>query len=250
MRIRHENMAKFLFPTFLIVITSSHFACSQVFKTFKNQKPPPVINNVASYVNSIRADSSKVLVSLQQFIPQLVIDLKYATKNNFIHKVLYTNSEAFARSPTATALKNINAELNKMGLGLKVYDAYRPYSVTKEMWKLVHDDRYTANPAKGSGHNRGAAVDVTLVNLSTGAELAMPTTFDNFTEKAHHDYMNLPKEVLDNRQLLKTTMEKHGFVALSTEWWHYSLPNAATRFELLDLSFEQLKKLKRHWLLF
>lgn len=244
MQMRHENRVKFLFPTFLIVITSSHFACSQVFKPSEKPKPPYVINNVASYVNSIETDSSKWLVPLQDFVPQLVIDLKYSTKNNFTGTILYNNAEAFARLPAAIALKNINAQLNKIGLGLKIFDAYRPYKVTKRMWKLVHDERYTANPAKGSGHNRGAAVDVTLVKLSTNEELPMPTEFDNFTKKAHHDYLNLPEEVFDNRRLLRTTMEKHGFIALNTEWWHYSLPNAATDFELLDLSFEQLKMLR------
>ncbi|GEO08522.1 hypothetical protein SAE01_10180 [Segetibacter aerophilus] len=180
---------------------------------------------------------------LQPFISQLVIDLKYATKNNFTGRVLYTEATAYARLPVAILLKKINEQLNKAGLGLKVYDAYRPYQVTKKMWKVVHDERYTANPTKGSGHNRGAAVDVTLVKISTGEELAMPTAFDDFSEKAHHGYNNLSKEVLDNRALLKTTMEKFGFVSLSTEWWHYSLPNAADRFELLDLSFNQLKHL-------
>src|SRR5207253_7510589 len=126
--------------------------------------------------------------------PQIVIDLKYSTKNNFTHRVLYENADALVRLPAALTLKKINAELNTKGLGLKIFDAYRPYMATKNMWKVVHDDRYTANPAKGSGHNRGAAVDVTLVKLSTGEELPMPTAFDDFSEKAHHDYMNLPQE--------------------------------------------------------
>ena len=244
MRIRHENRAKFLFPTFLIVITFSHLACSQVFKASKHEKEPSVINNVAAYKNSIYADSSKRLIALQRFIPQLVIDLKYAAKNNFTHRILYRDADAFARLPTAQALKKINEELSEMGLGLKVFDAYRPYTVTRKMWKVVHDERYTANPAKGSGHNRGAAVDLTLVKLSTKEELRMPTEFDDFSEKAHHDYMDLPEDVLKNRKLLKTVMEKYGFISLSTEWWHYSLPGAASRFELLDLSFSQLKKLE------
>ncbi len=129
------------------------------------------------------------------------------------------------------------------GIGLKFFDAYRPYSVTKKMWQVVPDARYAANPAKGSGHNRGAAVDVTLINLKTKEELTMPTGFDDFTEKAHHNYLNLPTQVIANRKLLKSTMEKYGFAALETEWWHYSIPNAASKFELLDLSFNQIKKL-------
>lgn len=241
---RHENRVKLLFPTFLIVITFSQFACSQVFKTSKHSIEPLVINNVADYKNSIIADNSKQLILLQSFVPQIVIDLKYSTKNNFTHRILYENAAAFSRLPVGIALKKINSELNQIGLGLKVFDAYRPYMVTKKMWKVVHDERYTANPAKGSGHNRGAAVDVTLVKLSTKEELLMPTEFDDFSEKAHHDYRNLSEEVLNNRKLLRTTMEKYGFVALSTEWWHYSLPDAAQKFELLDLSFSQLKELE------
>jgi D-alanyl-D-alanine dipeptidase len=243
MRIRHENRVKVLSCTFLIVITSSHLACSQVFKSFNQRKTPPVINNVASYKISISTDSSNKLVPLQLFIPQLVIDLKYSTKSNFTGKILYEEPAAYARLATARALQKVNSELNERGLGLKIFDAYRPYSVTKKMWKVVHDERYTANPAKGSGHNRGAAVDVTLVNLSTKEELPMPTQFDDFSEKAHHDYTNLPKNILDNRKLLRGLMEKYGFEALSTEWWHYTLPNAASRFQLLDLSFGQLKAL-------
>lgn len=240
---RHENRVKMLFPTFFIVITFTHTACSQVFKTSQHEHAPQMINNVADYKNSIINEKSKQLISLQRVVPQILVDLKYATTNNFTHRVLYENAAAYGRLEVAMALKKINAELNKSGLGLKVFDAYRPYQVTRKMWKLVHDERYTANPAKGSGHNRAAAVDVTLVNLSTKRELTMPTGFDDFSEKAHHDYMNLPEDALKNRRLLRLTMEKFGFVALSTEWWHYSLPNAAKRFELLDLSFDQLKKL-------
>ena len=239
---RHENRVNFLFHTFLIVITCSHLACSQDFRPTQTPKKPFVINNVAIYKNSFSADTGKQIVLLQQFVPQIVIDLKYATKNNFTHQVLYKKSIAFGRLKMANALKKINEDLAKSGLGLKVFDAYRPYLITKKMWNLVHDERYAANPATGSGHNRGAAIDVTLINLSTGEELVMPTGFDNFTEKAHHAYLALPEDAIKNRVLLRKTMEKFGFVALETEWWHYSLPNAK-QYELLDLSFEQLEKL-------
>lgn len=244
MRIRHENRVKFLFPTFFIVISFSHLACSQAFNASLNTISPPVIVNDEAYKNSISFDSSKRMILLQDFIPQLVIDLRYAGKNNFTGEVLYSKKSAFARMATAKALKKVNVDLNKIGIGLKIFDAYRPYSATKKMWKLVHDERYTANPAKGSAHNRGVAVDVTLIKISTGEELLMPTKFDDFTEKAYHSYMQLPAEVIENRTLLRKTMEKHGFVSLSTEWWHYSLPDAS-RFELLDLSFEKLEKLEQ-----
>jgi D-alanyl-D-alanine dipeptidase len=185
------------------------------------------------------------MTALQAFIPQLVVDLKYASKNNFTGQVLYKCPTAFARLAVAVALKRINAELALQNLGLKIFDAYRPFSVSEKMWNIVPDERYVANPAKGSGHNRGAAVDVTLIELSTEKEVEMPTAFDDFTEKAHHDYTALSRQVQENRSKLKNIMEKYGFVSLATEWWHYSLPDAATRFELLDLDFKLLRNTLR-----
>jgi D-alanyl-D-alanine dipeptidase len=217
-------------------------ACSQVFKPVQGAAKPFIIDNVGDYKNSIKNDTNKQIILLQQFVPQLVTDLKYATKDNFTHHILYKKSRAYGRLAMANALKEVNKNLFQSGVGLKVFDAYRPYSVTRQLWKLVHDERYTANPAKGSYHNRGAAIDVSLVNLSTGEELTMPTKFDDFSEKAHHSYMNLPADAIKNRALLRKTMEKYGFIALETEWWHYSLPNAK-QYELLDLSFEQLQKM-------
>ena len=245
MRIRHENRVNFLFPTFFIVITCSQPASSQNFKPSFYHNSPHVINNVAAYKKSISLYPGKRMVALQSFIPQLIIDLKYAEKNNFTHHVLYVHPVAFARIEVALALKKINAELSQKGLGLKIFDAYRPYIVTKKMWKVVHDQRYAANPAKGSGHNRGTAIDLTLIYLSTGKELTMPTSFDDFSARAHQDYLKLPQEVLDHRKLLKDMMEKYGFESLKTEWWHYSLPNAPINYELLDLSFDQLKELTK-----
>jgi len=110
------------------------------------------------------------------------------------------------------------------------------------MWEKVKDDRYAADPSKGSGHNRGAAVDLTLINLKTKKELPMGTGFDNFTDSAHPGFNQLPDSILANRNLLKSVMEKYGFKQLSTEWWHFYLPNS-TSFELLDISFADLKKM-------
>jgi D-alanyl-D-alanine dipeptidase len=105
------------------------------------------------------------------------------------------------------------------------------------MWELVHDERYVANPANGSGHNRGISVDLTIVDLVSGRELDMGTGFDNFTDSAHHSFASLPASVLRNRRLLKATMEKYGFKALETEWWHYSWPNDH-RYDVLDIGFK------------
>lgn len=112
------------------------------------------------------------------------------------------------------------------------------------MWSIVPDERYAANPAKGSGHNRGLAVDLTLVDRRSGQELDLGTGFDNFSDTAHHDFRQLPEPVLLNRLRLRRLMEAHGFKALETEWWHYSWPNDG-RYEVLDLSFRQVRKLSQ-----
>jgi D-alanyl-D-alanine dipeptidase len=199
-----------------------------------------IIKWKATYFKLSALDSSKKMVLLSQFVTPLQTEWFYATSNNFTHQILYKNPVAYLRLPAALALQKIADTLKTLGLGIKIFDAYRPYSVTKKMWKIVPDDNYAADPAKGSGHNRGIAVDLTLVDLKTGKELAMPTPFDNFSDTAHHAFMQLNKTVLQNRTLLKNTMEKYGFVALPTEWWHYSLPNPKN-YDLLDLDFNELK---------
>ncbi len=204
-----------------------------------------IISSLESYKNTTLLDTSQQLVDLQAYLTPFYTDFKYATTTNFTRKVLYEQPKAYLRLPAARALQNVIDQLVSRGLTLKIYDAYRPYSVTKQMWNYVPDPRYAADPAKGSGHNRGAAVDVTLVMLKSGEELEMPTAFDDFTEKAHHGYMNLPKTALTNRAVLRSVMEKAGFVALETEWWHYALPKAANKFKLMDLSFRQLDSLPR-----
>jgi D-alanyl-D-alanine dipeptidase len=138
----------------------------------------------------------------------------------------------------------VQQELLERNLALKIWDAYRPYSVTEKIWGLVRDPRYAADPKTGSGHNRGIAVDATIVDLQTARELAMGTGFDNFSDTAHHDFKQLPATVIQNRLLLRSLMEKHGFAALSSEWWHYYLPSPS-RYELLDLSFRQLGRLSK-----
>lgn len=241
---KDKTKVRIIIHTFLIVITCSQCACSQRVNKSGEGKLK-IISTIATYRRSITNDASKKMVLLKDFVNPLFTDYAYSTANNFTHQVLYTNPDAYARLPVALALNKVQEELATNGLGLKFFDAYRPYSVTKKMWQVVPDERYAANPAKGSGHNQGIAVDVTLVKIPSGQELAMPTEFDVFSEKAHHNYKNLPGDVIKNRELLKTTMEKFGFQALSTEWWHYSLANTATMYEVLDLSFDQLKKLER-----
>ena len=164
-------------------------------------------------------------VRLADFSDGFVYDLRYATKNNFLKEKVYDCAECYTRVITVKALLKANEDFKKNGVRIKFFDCYRPNSVQYKMWKIVPNPQYVANPKKGSIHNKGGAVDITLETLE-GEELDMGTDFDFFGKRAYHDNFNLPKEILDNRKLLKETMEKHGFWSTRTEWWHYNLDGA------------------------
>lgn len=234
----------FYIGTLCLVIFLFRFTKIEAQDTLLNQYNLFVINKSTTYLQSIRAKPNKQMANLKKTIKGIVFDLRYTSLNNFMHTRLYNPQKtSFLRVPAATALAAVQKELQQLGMGLKVFDAYRPYSVTEKMWEVVKDKRYAANPKYGSGHNRGIAVDLTIIYLNTKKELDMGTGFDNFTDTAHHTFDKLPKDVLQNRLLLKSLMEKHGFKSLETEWWHYALPDA-TAYELLDVSFDELKKRK------
>ena len=204
-----------------------------------------VVKDTNILQQEIYRNPSKGMVDLHKNIPNLTLDLKYASSDNFMHEKLYPDIQTtFLRKPAADALKSVVNDLKKMNLGIKIFDAYRPYSVTEKMWEKVKDNRYAADPAKGSGHNRGVSVDLTLIDWVTKKELPMPTGFDNFSDTAHQDFMDLPMQILKNRETLKTVMENNGFIALNTEWWHFYLPDAAS-YELLDLSFADLEMMEK-----
>lgn len=206
----------------------------------KNSEPQ-VIREYSLYKQSVKSDSLRKMVELKTIMPNIQYDLRYATTNNFMHQQVYKNgSTTFLRLIAARALARVQQELNEKSLSLKIWDAYRPFKVTEKMWELIKDDRYVADPKKGSGHNRGIAVDLTIVDRTTGKELNMGTGFDNFTDTAHQNFKDLPVEILNNRVLLKTVMEKYGFVAFETEWWHFFWNNP--NFELLDIDPKKFKK--------
>ncbi len=142
-------------------------------------------------------------------------DMRYATTNNFLKEKVYPCANCMVRTEVADALVKANKIFLQKGHHIKFYDCYRPLDVQKKMWAIKPDNRYVANPKGGSIHNRGAAVDMTLVD-ATGKELDMGTEFDHFGEEAHHSYLKLSKEVLENRKYLKTIMEQCGFVAQPT----------------------------------
>jgi D-alanyl-D-alanine dipeptidase len=183
------------------------------------------------------------LVDITTVNNRIILDIRYATENNFLHEAVYETARCFVLEAVAVKLDSIQVELEQQGLGLKVFDGYRPLSVQRKMWAILPDDRYVANPNFGSMHNRGAAVDVSLVD-SSGNELAMPTDYDDFSEQAYFTFMDLPEQVLKNRDILRTVMEKHDFGIIETEWWHYHLHDYMDH-PVLDLSFDEIDKLSK-----
>ena len=159
-------------------------------------------------------------VRLKDLSPDFVYELKYATPDNFLKQAVYDCGECYLRKSTAEALVKANEAFKQLGYCIKLFDCYRPLSVQKKMWKILPGTHYVANPAKGSKHNRGAAVDLTLVDAQ-GKELNMGTPFDFFGKEAHHTYTQHSKEVLENRKLLKETLDKYNFKSIYSEWWHY-----------------------------
>lgn len=159
-------------------------------------------------------------VRLKDLSSDFVYELKYATPDNFLKQAVYDCGECYLRKSTAEALVKANEAFKQLGYRIKLFDCYRPLSVQKKMWKILPGTHYVANPAKGSKHNRGAAVDLTLVDAE-GKELNMGTPFDFFGKEAHHTYTEHSKEVLENRKLLKETLDKYNFKSIYSEWWHY-----------------------------
>ena len=170
-------------------------------------------------VSSLLAQQND-FVLLRSLSNDFVFDMKYATPDNFLKQAIYDCGECYLRKSTAKALVKANEEFKSLGYRIKLFDCYRPLSVQKKMWKILPGTHYVANPAKGSKHNRGAAVDLTLVDAQ-GKELDMGTPFDFFGKKAHHTCTTLPKKVLENRKLLKGVLNKYNFKSIFSEWWHY-----------------------------
>ncbi|MEA2488299.1 MAG: zinc D-Ala-D-Ala dipeptidase, partial [Acidobacteriota bacterium] len=169
----------------------------------KNRYGLRVVPDVATYQALVAADPAKRLVDISSAVPTVRLDVRYATPNNFMKKTLYPEAKVYLRKPAAEALRDAQTELAALGLGLKVFDGYRPYRVTEAMWEPIRNPDFVADPKKGSRHNRGAAVDVTLIDMRTGEELPMPTPYDDFTARARHDFADLPPLVLANRGKLR-----------------------------------------------
>ncbi len=193
-----------------------------------------------SYLEDIKAHPDTRLVEIKKYIPEIVLDIRYATTNNFTHQRMYREARAFARLPVVLALKQVEADLKKKGLGIKIYDAYRPYAITVKFYEVAHDTNFVADPRKGSKHNRGCAIDMGLIDLKTGKDVDMPTGFDSFSKQAASNYPDLPKVELADRAIIKNAMETHGFKEIPSEWWHFDF-NGWSKYPLLDIPFSEIK---------
>ena len=183
------------------------------------------------------AQSDTSIVFLGDIDSTIITDVKYATTDNFTGKILYPTNKVYTRKIVGDKLKEINSFLKQnYNYRLKIFDAFRPLSVQKKMWEVYPDPNYVADPAKGSRHNRGAAVDLTIID-STGIELDMGTQYDDFTEKAWHNYNDFSKEIIQNRKLLFKVMIKFGFLPLESEWWHYDY-NGWEKFSIIDFKLD------------
>lgn len=223
-------MARYFFLAVLIVATACKRSTEKI-KITPDNATEMVSDSVLDVVEvpvkqkELRSFDGLVdttFVRLADFSNDFAYDMRYATENNFLKAKVYDCAECYTRVKTAKALIVANQEFLENGVKIKFFDCYRPNSVQYKMWKIVPNPQYVANPVKGSIHNKGGAVDITLVDLE-GKELDMGTDFDFFGKRAYHDNLDLPQNILNNRKLLKETMEKHGFWSIRTEWWHYNL---------------------------
>lgn len=182
------------------------------------------------------------LVEIQKLDKTIRLDIRYATDRNFTGKAVYTEAKAFLQRPAAEALVRVHRRLKKLGYGLIVFDGYRPWSVTKLFWEVTpeHLRSFVADPAKGSRHNRGCAVDLSMYVLKTGAVVEMPSEYDEMTERAHIDYTGGTTQSRMLRDLLRKEMEAEGFKVLDVEWWHYDY-KLWNQYPILDIEFSKIR---------
>lgn len=201
----------------------------------------PVINDIGTYKSLVNDNSDNQLIDLRQLIPDAKFDIRYATPENLVHKPVYPTADIFLRKPAAMALLRAQQILAGQGLGLLFFDGYRPYEVTVIFYETIKDTTFVADPRKGSRHNRGMAVDLGLFDLKTGQPLPMPSDYDETTERAYHSYMDADSLAINNRKILRTTMEDAGFEIYPWEWWHYDF-NGWKNAALFDIWHSEIRR--------
>jgi len=187
------------------------------------------------------------LVELTKLDRSIKLDIKYASADNFVGRPVYPEARAFLQRPAAEAVVKVHKWLNKQGLGIVIYDGYRPWSITKLFWNVVREDqkKFVADPAKGSKHNRGCAVDLGIFDLRTGKAVPMPSAYDEFTERASPDHAGGTDEERLNRDKLRQLMEAHGFTVNENEWWHFDLIGWE-QYAIYDIAFSEVGKLRKN----
>lgn len=185
------------------------------------------------------------LVELIKLDPTIKLDIRYATTNNFLSTPMYSQARAFLQRPAAEALVRVSRALHSKGYGLLVHDAYRPWYVTKMFWDATPADKkiFVANPADGSRHNRGCAVDLSLYDLKTGAAVKMPSGYDEMSRRAYADYPGGTPKERERRDLLRRAMEKEGFSVYPQEWWHFDYKDW-NKYPIMNIRFEDFKQVQ------
>lgn len=213
---------KLHFSLLITLIINTTISCKT--KTIVQNERVLAVNQSVQHAerNDSIVINDTTFVDLSDYSSEFILDMKYATEDNFLKSKVYDCGSCYLRLKTVTSLIEANKEFKKKGYKIKLFDCYRPLDVQKKMWVLIPDANYVANPSKGSIHNRGGAVDVTLVD-ENGNELDMGTKFDFFGTESSHDYKNFSKEIIKNRKLLKKIMLRHHFESFDSEWWHYNL---------------------------
>jgi D-alanyl-D-alanine dipeptidase len=210
--------------------------------SFTGCKPTPPAPPIRKETQPAALGKPTDLVELTKLDPSIRLDLRYATPDNFTGRVLYKQARAFLARPAAAALVRARQRAVRDGFGLTIFDAYRPWRVTKQLWDTTPPGpkrNYVANPKKGSKHNRGCAVDLTMHDLATGALVEMPSGYDEFSERAHRDYRGGPAAATANSQKLQSYMEAEGFRGISNEWWHFDF-DGWEQFPIRDVPFEDM----------
>jgi D-alanyl-D-alanine dipeptidase len=202
------------------------------FARFAQDRPPKDPN----------ATRAADLVELVKLDPTIKLDIRYAGANNFLGKPVYKESRAFLQRPAAEALLKAHHDLRPHGYGLMIHDGYRPWAITKLFWDMTSgfQREFVANPATGSKHNRGCAVDLTMYDLATGLVVEMPGGYDEMTPRSYPDYPGGPPEARAKRDLLRKAMESHDYTVEPNEWWHFNYKDWK-EYPILDIAFSEIK---------
>ena len=221
---RRKNVTGFAVATLCLIIVS--YASAQTGPQKEQNK------READLIELIKLDKS------------IKLDIRYATANNFVGRAVYPEARAFLQRPAAEALVRVHKLLKKEGLGIAIFDGYRPWAITKLFWEVVPEDKrkYVADPAKGSKHNRGCAVDLSIYDLKTGKLIAMPSGFDEFTFRASPDYRGGTAEETANRDKLRRMMEAEGFTVNANEWWHFDYKDWQD-YAIYNISFSTIRNM-------